>query len=117
MRLPGCLARPRCGLRDGAAPGHHRPAAYLLSSPHHPPRATACMPKTTLLPLLSDGEFHSGQDLADALGISRTAVWKQLGKLADLGLEIDSVKGRGYRIPGGIELLDGLRGPQDPRAR
>jgi len=64
------------------------------------------MPKTTLLPLLADGEFCSGQDLADALGISRTAVWKQLKKLDGLGLQIESVKGRGYRIPGGIELLD-----------
>jgi BirA family biotin operon repressor/biotin-[acetyl-CoA-carboxylase] ligase len=64
------------------------------------------MPKTILLPLLADGEFRSGQDLADALGVSRTAVWKQLKKLEEFGLEIESVKGRGYRIPGGIELLD-----------
>ena len=67
------------------------------------------MPKTILLPLLADGEFRSGQDLADALGVSRTAVWKQLKKLDDLGLEIQSVKGRGYRIPGGIELLDAAK--------
>ena len=64
------------------------------------------MPNTVLLPLLSDGEFHSGQILADALGISRTAVWKQLKKLEVLGLEIESVKGRGYRIPGGVDLID-----------
>lgn len=67
------------------------------------------MPKTTLLPLLASGEFRSGQDLADALGISRTAVWKQLNKLAELGLEVESVKGRGYRLPGGIDLLDPRR--------
>ena len=64
------------------------------------------MPKTTLLPLLASGEYRSGQDLAAALGVSRTAVWKQLNNLAELGLEIESVKGRGYRIPGGIDLLD-----------
>ena len=64
------------------------------------------MPKTTLLPLLADGDFRSGQDLADALGVSRTAIWKQLNNLSDLGLQIESVKGRGYRIPGGIDLLD-----------
>ncbi len=63
------------------------------------------MAKTVLLPLLADGEFRSGQDLANALGVSRTAVWKQLQKLEALGLSIESVKGRGYRIPGGIELL------------
>jgi BirA family biotin operon repressor/biotin-[acetyl-CoA-carboxylase] ligase len=65
------------------------------------------MSRSILLPLLADGEFRSGQDLADALGVSRTAVWKQVNKLAmETGLVIDSVKGRGYRIPGGIELLD-----------
>jgi len=64
------------------------------------------MVKTTLLPLLADGEFRSGQVLADALGVSRTAVWKQLARLEELGLAIESVKGRGYRIPGGLELLD-----------
>jgi len=67
------------------------------------------MPKTILLPLLANGEFHSGQDLALALGLSRTAIWKQLNKLEVLGLEIESVKGRGYRIPGGIDLLDEAR--------
>ncbi|MGB1142587.1 MAG: biotin--[acetyl-CoA-carboxylase] ligase, partial [Halioglobus sp.] len=64
------------------------------------------MPRSILLPLLADGEFRSGQDLADALGVSRTAVWKRLNKLAEeCGLEVESVKGRGYRIPGGIDLL------------
>lgn len=64
------------------------------------------MARTTLLPLLANGEYCSGQELARALGVSRTAIWKQLNKLADLGLEIESVKGRGYRIPGGLDLLD-----------
>lgn len=64
------------------------------------------MLKSQLLPLLASGDFCSGQVLADAMGVSRTAIWKQLNGLAELGLEIESVKGRGYRIPGGIELLD-----------
>ncbi|MDX1733817.1 MAG: bifunctional biotin--[acetyl-CoA-carboxylase] ligase/biotin operon repressor BirA [Halioglobus sp.] len=65
------------------------------------------MGASTLLNMLADGEFRSGQDLADALGVSRTAVWKQVNKFAsELGLEIESVKGRGYRIPGGVDLLD-----------
>jgi BirA family biotin operon repressor/biotin-[acetyl-CoA-carboxylase] ligase len=65
------------------------------------------MSRSTLLPLLADGEFRSGQALADALGVSRTAIWKQLRAVArDAGLEIESVRGRGYRIPGGIDLLD-----------
>jgi BirA family transcriptional regulator, biotin operon repressor / biotin---[acetyl-CoA-carboxylase] ligase len=63
------------------------------------------MLNTSLLPLLAAGEFVSGQELADVLGVSRTAVWKQLNKLSELGLEIESVKGRGYRIEGGVDLL------------
>ena len=50
------------------------------------------MPNTTLVPLLADGEFHSGQALADALGVSRTAIWKQLNRLQSLGLQVESVK-------------------------
>lgn len=65
------------------------------------------MSKSTLLPLLANGEFRSGQDLADILGVSRTAVWKQVNRLTEeSGLLIESVKGKGYRIPGGIDLLD-----------
>lgn len=65
------------------------------------------MSRATLLPLLASGEFASGQDIADALGISRTAVWKQINRFAaDTGLAIESVRGKGYRIPGGIDLLD-----------
>ncbi|MEP1469860.1 MAG: bifunctional biotin--[acetyl-CoA-carboxylase] ligase/biotin operon repressor BirA [Halieaceae bacterium] len=77
------------------------------------------MIKTTLLPMLADGDFRSGQDLADALGVSRTAVWKQLNKLGELGLEVESVKGRGYRIPGGLDLLneETVREAMRPEAR
>jgi BirA family biotin operon repressor/biotin-[acetyl-CoA-carboxylase] ligase len=76
------------------------------------------MPKTILLPLLASGEYCSGQTLADALGVSRTAVWKQLNALSELGLQIESVRGRGYRIPGGIDLLDAARvqAALEPRA-
>ena len=59
-----------------------------------------------LLELLSDGQFHSGQALGDYIGISRTGVWKQIKALEELGLEIYSVRGRGYRIPDGVDLID-----------
>lgn len=64
------------------------------------------MPNANLLRLLSGGDFVSGQDIADALGVSRTAVWKQLNRLAELGVEIESARGRGYRIEGGLDLLE-----------
>lgn len=55
---------------------------------------------------LSDGEFHSGERLAGALGLSRTAVWKQIARIRETGLSVESETGRGYRLPGGLELLD-----------
>jgi BirA family biotin operon repressor/biotin-[acetyl-CoA-carboxylase] ligase len=64
---------------------------------------------TELLNLLADGEYHSGQELAAVLGVSRTAVWKQLGKFDALGLSVESIRGKGYRLPGGVQLLDKAR--------
>ncbi len=64
----------------------------------------------TLLNLLKDGRFHSGQDLGVALGISRSAVWKQLQHLeAELGLSIHKVRGRGYQLATPLMLLDPLK--------
>ena len=61
----------------------------------------------TLLKLLKDGRFHSGQALGAALGISRSAVWKQLQNLEeDLELSIHKVRGRGYQLSSPLELLD-----------
>jgi BirA family biotin operon repressor/biotin-[acetyl-CoA-carboxylase] ligase len=60
----------------------------------------------SLLSILADGRFHSGRELGELLGVSRSAIWKQIRKLEEFGLEIYSVKGRGYRVPGGLDLLD-----------
>lgn len=62
-----------------------------------------------LLRLLSDGQFHSGNVVAATLGVSRTAIWKQVKLLEAIGLEVFSVRGKGYRIPGGVDLIDGAR--------
>lgn len=61
----------------------------------------------TLLKLLKDGRFHSGQALGAGLGISRSAVWKQLQHLeAELGLSVHKVRGKGYRLAKPLLLLD-----------
>ena len=63
----------------------------------------------SLLSHLADGEFHSGEDLGAALGISRTAVWKQLQKLADVGLELDAgatISGAADEQPQGAADMD-----------
>lgn len=60
-----------------------------------------------LLELLKDGAFHSGEDLGKVLGISRSAVWKQLQQLESrLGLTIHRIPGKGYSLSEPISLLD-----------
>jgi len=72
----------------------------------------------TLLKLLQDGRFHSGQALGLALGVSRSAVWKQLQHLeAELNLPIHKVRGRGYRLASPLLLLDADRLANDPCGR
>jgi len=51
-----------------------------------------------LLNLLADGEFHSGEVLAEKLGVSRASVFNALAGSADLGAVLQRVRGRGYRL-------------------
>lgn len=63
-----------------------------------------------LLNLLQDGRFHSGETLGRALGVSRSAIWKQLQLLEeDLGVAVHRVRGRGYRLAAPMSLLDEAR--------
>jgi BirA family biotin operon repressor/biotin-[acetyl-CoA-carboxylase] ligase len=51
------------------------------------------------------GDFVSGKNLASELGVSRTAVWKQIAALEQQGFVIERARGRGYRLaatPGGL---------------
>lgn len=59
-----------------------------------------------ILKLLADGQFHSGEQLGEQLGVSRAAVWKQLKKLEELDIPYSSVKGRGYRLTEPVELFE-----------
>lgn len=47
---------------------------------------------------LADGQFHSGEALATALGVSRSAIWKAVKSLRDLGATLHAVRNRGYRL-------------------
>lgn len=56
---------------------------------------------------LSDGKFHSGEELGRELGISRAAVRKLLQKLAaTFGLTLSAVRSKGYRLNSELCLLD-----------
>lgn len=59
-----------------------------------------------LLELMADGDFHSGEKIGELLGISRAAVWKQLQKMEELQLPVESVKGKGYRLAQPLDFLD-----------
>ncbi|UCG72804.1 MAG: biotin--[acetyl-CoA-carboxylase] ligase [Chromatiales bacterium] len=65
------------------------------------------MPSTVdVIQMLADGQLHSGSELAAALGCSRTAVWKHMQGLDELGLELAASPGRGYQLSAPLELLD-----------
>lgn len=64
------------------------------------------MKSRVLLGLLADGQIHSGESLALSLGVSRTAVWKQIRRAVDEGYSIETIRGRGYRLMTVVDLLD-----------
>ncbi|HEV2286091.1 MAG TPA: biotin--[acetyl-CoA-carboxylase] ligase [Steroidobacteraceae bacterium] len=58
---------------------------------------------------LADGRFHSGEELARSLEVSRSAVWKAVGVLRRLNVELEAVRNRGYRLIAATEPLDAAR--------
>jgi BirA family transcriptional regulator, biotin operon repressor / biotin---[acetyl-CoA-carboxylase] ligase len=62
-----------------------------------------------LLALLADGRLHSGEWLAKELKVSRAAVWKGVQRLRALGVDVQALPRRGYRLPNPVELLDPRR--------
>ena len=59
-----------------------------------------------LIEQLVTGQFISGQELGERLGISRSAVSKHIDALANMGLDVYRVTGKGYRIAEPVVLLD-----------
>ena len=55
--------------------------------------------------MLARGTFFSGESLARAIGISRTAVFKQILTLRKLGYRIEAITGKGYRL---MPRFDGM---------
>lgn len=58
----------------------------------------------TLISLLADGEFHSGEQLGEKLGMSRAAINKHIQTLRDWGVDVFTVPGKGYSLPEPIQL-------------
>jgi BirA family biotin operon repressor/biotin-[acetyl-CoA-carboxylase] ligase len=59
-----------------------------------------------LVRYLSAAETRSGEAIGNELGCSRTAVWKHVGNLRALGVEVEAVAGKGYRLREPLELLE-----------
>ncbi len=59
-----------------------------------------------LISILADGEFHSGEQLGERLGMSRAAINKHVQTLRDWGVDVFTVPGKGYSLPEPIQLLD-----------
>ncbi|WP_312839668.1 bifunctional biotin--[acetyl-CoA-carboxylase] ligase/biotin operon repressor BirA [Pantoea piersonii] len=59
-----------------------------------------------LVEILSDGEFHSGEQLGESLGMSRAAINKHIQTIKTWGLDIYTVTGKGYSLPAPMQLLN-----------
>ena len=71
---------------------------------------------------LADGRFHSGVDVARALGRSRATLNEALKRAPELGIDLFSVRGKGYRLALPIEFIDAAEvaralGDAAPRVR
>ncbi len=64
-------------------------------------------PRETILSLFRqtpDG-FVSGERISDALGVSRTAVWKHIRNLRQAGYQIEAIPSRGYQLQQSPDVL------------
>jgi len=59
-----------------------------------------------LIATLADGDFHSGEQLGEQLGMSRAAINKHIQTLRDWGVDVFTVPGKGYSLPEPVQLLN-----------
>lgn len=59
-----------------------------------------------LIDILSDAQIHSGQQLGDILGMTRAGINKHIKTLRSWGLDIQTISGKGYKLPYSINLLN-----------
>lgn len=59
-----------------------------------------------IISLLADGKSRSGQEIGDLLNITRSAVWKIMHKLSELGIPVERNQGKGYRFTRPVQMLN-----------
>ncbi|NOH54507.1 bifunctional biotin--[acetyl-CoA-carboxylase] ligase/biotin operon repressor BirA [Vibrio coralliilyticus] len=62
--------------------------------------------KLSILKVLSQGGFHSGEELGDKLGVSRAAISKHIKGIQAWGVDVFRVQGKGYQLAKHMQLLD-----------
>jgi BirA family transcriptional regulator, biotin operon repressor / biotin---[acetyl-CoA-carboxylase] ligase len=55
---------------------------------------------------LADGEFHSGEALAQHFNVTRATIFNAITHAQEMGVEVFSVRGRGYKLPKPVTMLD-----------
>jgi BirA family biotin operon repressor/biotin-[acetyl-CoA-carboxylase] ligase len=55
---------------------------------------------------LADGHFHSGEEMARSLNRSRATLSEALKRAPEMGIDLFSVPGKGYRVAEPIDFLD-----------
>ena len=70
--------------------------------------AVSCMgdARFSLIRILADGRFHSGESLGRSLGVSGSGVRDLVSRLEDLGLSVSKVRGRGFRLAEDPDLIE-----------
>ena len=58
--------------------------------------------------LARKNDYVSGEKIGEELNLSRTSIWKAIQRLQQEGLEIDSIKNRGYKLIQGDLILPEL---------
>lgn len=62
--------------------------------------------RVELIKLLRTNEFISGEQLAVQMNVTRMTVNRQIAQLQQLGVDIFSVKGKGYKLNSKVDLFD-----------
>ena len=58
--------------------------------------------------LAKETDYISGEKIAEDLSLSRTSIWKAIKRLEHEGIEIDSIKNKGYKLVNGDLILPEL---------
>ena len=58
-----------------------------------------------LIRRLSDGRIYPSWQLAKYLNVKKSKIYKLVKEIKELDVDLESVRGKGYRIPDGLDLL------------